>query len=587
MSFANIIPIRRMPADRPWLTYRVPDELKVMPGMLVTIPLRGRGILGVVWSLEPDQSSQYKIQDITAIHFSYPLMTKFQMQVCDIMADTGAVSLGTVLFSMLPKITLRSYKKIFSTELPEQKKNLATPAIAEHLWYRDRREGLTWLQKQTASNKNSSTLIITPTVQDIKEIISIIEASGQSCCEVDADITPTAFAKIYQRVLCGEQLVIIGTLKALALPWPKLPHIILDQEEHHAHKQTAQHPRYDARVVLRVLSQPWSYTTPAPSLITWSQQAIQAPTPFERQLTSLQRPGAFSWLTDETITLIEDCIANKKTVICIAPRRGYASASVCKSCGTAQTCPTCGQRTALFRGTNDQAVCHFCKTSVSLHVICPVCQSTNWTVRGLGLEQVVALSQERWPEATVTPIVSSDVPADIAVDSYLAYHQIRKIKNVGAIIVVSGDSLLSLPDYSTAERAWQYLARLQAESPHVPMIVQTFNPEHTFWQRWLHGDDQTWYTSELADRQRLHLPPSVTQWVAHYHGDEKVFHTVEQELIKKYTGRLDIRPLPNSRQRSQRLLLTFTDAKLVDQLPWLELFSNDWQLDKFPQSWLD
>src|SRR5689334_17204116 len=139
MKFANVVPIRRMPADRPWLTYAVPKDIEVSIGSLVTIPLRGRPILGVVWNFD-EPTKTLKAQNITSAHLGSPLMSAWQRKVCDVMADTGSTSLGDVLWRVIPKLTVRNITKIITGQLQDESSpNQSTSSV---LWYRQRTEAL-------------------------------------------------------------------------------------------------------------------------------------------------------------------------------------------------------------------------------------------------------------------------------------------------------------------------------------------------------------------------------------------------------------------------------------------------------------
>ncbi len=585
MAYVNVVPLRRLPADRQWLTYTCPATMTVAPGQLVSIPLRGRQILGIVWQMNVALSGNYSAQEISQVHFSGPIITPWMMRVSQAMADTGATSLTTVLMGSIPKLTLRGLTKYFS-EVPIFATIKNVPASPDIFWYRNRQQAIQHLLEQARASEKSK-VILSPTVQDIQAIADVFAGQGQVAEIVHSKITPTAIAKLWQRLICGERLVLVGTLRALSLPFPSTPTILLDQEEHIGHKQTAAHPRYDTLTILRSLQATASITSSAPTLLTYrDNHPIPPPVSPQRQIASLNRDASFSWFTEEARQIINDTLAAHQRVICIGPRRGFASTTLCQSCQYVQRCPICGQRATLFRGVKDDAVCQHCHSTVSLHAACPNCGGTRWAVRGLGIEQIVAAAQALWPENTVAPIVSPDVLCDIAVDTYQAYHHLQSMKPVGAIILVSGDSLLNIPDYSATERAWQFLSRLEASSPTSTILVQTFDTQNVFWQRWLHSDDRAWYENELADRHRLGLPPFTTQWIARYRGPMATVEGV-QRALSALSDSVSVTRLPVSQKHPHRLLLTFLTPEAETQFAWSEYFPYPWQVDFSPRSWLD
>lgn len=586
MKFVNVVPVRRMPADRPWLTYTVPESMDAPVGSLVTVPLRGRPIQGVTWS-KTDTQPPGQVQPVTAVHLASPLMSAWQMRVCEVMAATGSASLGDVLWRVIPKLALPSFKKIYVGKLIEQSEEAV---VDNFLWYRDRRQCLDDMFQFVRSQAKRSMVILTPTKDDAEEIVRGLESLGRVAVHIHSQLPPTVYADWCNRIRHGQPIITVGGISALALPFPCPPQIIFDQEEHHAHKQTEQFPYYDTRVILEQLGAPSVITTPAPNLSTYEKKQPTIPlAAVHRQLASFHGPHPAPLLTETVLTVIDEQAAAGRQIICISPRRGYASTTVCRACGAHLACPTCGRTASVFHGVADEARCHACQTSIPLSTVCPACGSVDWTFHSYGIEQTVAALQRLRPALKISPVVRADVGAQVMVDTYQAYRTLRQINNVGAIILISGDSLLTRPDYSVAERAWQYLARLQAEAPNVPCLVQTFEPESLFWQRWLHGDDRTWYEDELRQRQRLHLPPGTVQWIAHVRGDQSLADDKKKELATEYGQALTIRTLPTRGKPAgtQRLLLIFSNPALAKTLPWTKFFPLPWRLDQHPTSWTD
>jgi len=587
MRFVNVVPVRRMQADRPWLTYDLPETLTVQPGSLVTIPLRGRPILGVVWETH-DQAPKYHTQNISAVHLTEPILTAWQRRVCQVMAEAGSTSLGDVVFRVIPKLTLRGLAKALSGSI----RPVPIPPVPTEsfLWYRDRTEAMQKISTVITEQAEQPIVIVTPTNDDAEELVRLVEGLGKTAFHLHGQVAPTIYASWYDRIRNGESLIVIGGLSALAIPCHHPPLIILDQEEHHAHKQTAQFPYYDTRAVLQQLAVPMQVTTPAPGVTLYHRQHPLPPAPStNRTLISLHGPKQGPLLSEETLTIIDDVIAKKQRLAVIAPRRGYASSTACRVCGTVVVCPTCGRSASIFRGLADEARCHACQTSIPSATSCQKCGATDWAFHGYGSEQTVSALQRLRPDLTITPVIKPEVTADIGVDTYQAYRSLRRIINLGAVIVISGDSLLSSPDYSVAERAWQYLARLQAEVPRLPLAVQTFEPHSPFWQRWVAGDDRAWYDDELQQRQRLRVPPFSLQWIAAYRGQQKVVTEKMTELEKKYGQGVTVRVLPQraTPPNKHRLLINFNNQELFKTLPWITIFALPWHLDRYPTSWLD
>lgn len=586
MRLVNVVPIRRLPTDHPWFTYQVPDSLTVQVGSLVLVPFRHRLLAGIVWDDQVQSITGKLIHSVNRVLLPYPFVTPWQRRVFTVMAETGAVSMADVLARSLPPVSQR--------QLAAWPTGLLLPAPPQveppkKYWYRDRQQVLDWMIERIRANRSLPMVVVTPTILDAHELADLCRRYGLASQVVTSTMRTSAHQAVYRTTLTGRPLLVIGTLKALGLPFQHPPQIIFDQSEHSAHKQSAQHPRYDTAVIINQLSQPYSATTPAP-LVRDFLSYQSPPQPTGRRLVSLDRPTAQAWLADETLMAIDQTLAGGQSILAIAPRRGYASSTRCRSCGYTLTCPTCQRRAAMFRGLSDSAECRACRTTIALPAACLRCGSTEWSIHGVGIERLTVIIKHQYPAAVVSSVASYSIPADVYVDSYLAYHQVRQLPRLGLIVILCGDALLNVPDYATAERAWQYLARLQAEFPAGPLMAQSLAPESTFWQRWMAGGDQAWYGQEIATRQRLKLPPAVVQWIARYRGSDEIMQQTRGRISQLKTGRPETVVLPQRSGRAaseHRLLLTFDVVETAKTFPVATVFPRPWQIDFYPRSWLD
>lgn len=591
MMFAQVVPIRRMPADRPWLTYLIPDGLEVVVGSLVSIPLRNSRIIGVVWEITDRQPAKMKIQSIRSVLFLRPIITAWQKRVIEILADTGSTSLGDVLWRVIPKLSAGRLTKLLKIQ-SHVNSNIERSRTGDgsFFWYRRRVDALDNLALQIDKSRHNYLAIVTPTTDDALEIVKLSEKLGRIAVHLNSKLSPTEYLSWYVRVLNNEPLVLVGNVFILALPFFQPPALFFDQEEHHAHKQTAQSPYYDTRSVFSILTAPVNITTPAPSIQRYRlQRPTIPPAPVQRSIISLHGPTQGPLVSEELLTSIDDAQQKGQRVICISPRRGFASYTACRACGSPLICPKCGRAATLFRGLADEARCQSCQTTLPLSATCKKCGSSQWSFHGLGVEQTTNALRHLRPLLNISPVVRQDILSDVAVDTYHAYRQIRSLPQVATVAIISGDSLLSLPDFSVAERAWQYLARLQAESVTAQILVQTWQPESTFWQRWLHGDDRAWYDDELHQRQRLKVPPYVSQWIASYRGADSLVNDKIHELKSRYHQLLQVKSLPIHRRQPSlnRLLITFASPAKEIELPWKTVFPLPWHLDRHPTSWID
>ncbi len=87
------------------------------------------------------------------------------------------------------------------------------------------------------------------------------------------------------------------------------------------------------------------------------------------------------------------------------------------------------------------------------------------------------------------------------------------LPSLALIGIIDGDNMLSLPDFSTAERAFQLIlqvagrtSRPGAKFPGI-VLIQTFAPEQKFFKLVAEKNLEEFYAKEIEERKNLCLPP--------------------------------------------------------------------------------
>lgn len=593
MVVAHVVPLQRLPADRPWFDYLVPPDLPVKVGHLVEIQFGRRLMPGVIWALS-DQSTMAALKPINRIIQPEPVVNPWQHQTITKIADWYFVSLGHLVTSVVP-----DYPKKLVDQLPPPPPPLRfhqAPNPHERTWwYRDRqqaiKQSIDWLLKDDAPR-----VICTPTIEDLYDYEAALGDDRVFVGCLESQMGERDYRLLYERIRTGQLKKVIGTGRSLLLPFQRPPGILLDQEEHPAHRQSEQHPRLDNRQTVELIAPQAVLTAPAPSLKTFITRHPHPPSfQGQRQLAALGQPGSRDWLTPDAEQLINETLQRGKCLLAIVPHHGFAQRVACRECGWTVTCTNCGRRIRLLRRNDSQADCQACGAVVEVPTNCPRCHAVSWNLSGLGVEQFLETVRQRWPKVLVQP--ADQPPTDgpcITVGTYQAYRLRGRQNSDRPVLIVSGDALLSYPDFAVAERAWAYLSRLQAVQPNSLVMVQTYEPDLAFWQRWRHGDDRSWYDDELAQRTSLVLPPAAEHWIARLpNGDKHMVEHKYREVLELVPSGVTVTILneDSARQRDRttgRLLFQApvgTSLRLA--LDWLKIFPPPWQLDPAIRGWAD
>ncbi len=347
----------------------------------------------------------------------------------------------------------------------------------------------------------------------------------------------------WRRIRSGQVDVVIGSRSALFAPVPNLGIIIIDEEHEPAYKQAERRPTYHARktalVLGEILSIPVVMGSATPSLTTFYQaqqgdyRLIELPGRINATLPPVEvvdlrnelHAGNTSIISRRLQQELELVLERKQQAILFLNRRGAASCVLCRDCGHITMCDRC-DIPLTYHSTERILLCHYCGRQSQIVQFCPQCKSSGVGYFGLGTEKVQETIQRLFPQARLLRWDRDtarnrraheqllDLFASRQADILIGTQMIAKgldLPGVTLVGVVSADIALSLPDYSTAERAFTLLTQVAgragrgAEAGRV--IVQTFNPQHFCIETASHHDYHTFYNTEIATRRGYNYPP--------------------------------------------------------------------------------
>ncbi len=571
---ARVVPVRRLPAQKRWFDYLIPDDMTVLPGQLVEVEFMRSVVTGVIWAIDDQTTVRGPLKPLQRLLSSTVVMTTLQRQLMESAADMNFVSLGHLVTTALPQLGPRTMQTL--TDIAVLPDPPADQIAVDTWWYTDRSAIIQRLAHWIKTPSDSGKVIITPTEQDAEELARTV--SDLAPILVHGKLRPSEYRSAYIAALSQPAPRVIGTSIAMALPLPLATEWVIDQEEHLYHKSMARQPFLDNRRLLLPTGRVVTVTTPAPSVSWWQSQQPTPPTATTKHiLGGLDQTPTTPWISYQLEQLCESLTADDRIVI-MAPQHGYASAMLCRDCGLSVDCQTC-HRPASWFVHDSQTICRHCQSPIALPASCPRCNGTQWRLQGLGVDRVQELWNKHWPHLT-----------QLTIGSYGLRSEIRRIKNVRAVVLMHGDALRSSHDMATDERAWQFLFRLSSEAPSATILAQTFHPEHDFWQRWSHHEQAAWYNHELSDRLQQGLPPYRTNWILRITGPNHAEQAASGlRSLQHLSADMQVTLLPAASETIQasKLLIesSRSDAQVRQLANWLELFPYPWQFDTSPQAW--
>lgn len=220
-------------------TYQLPANDEARLYQLATISLGPRKVAGVITKLHNEKprfaTKQLKLKQ--------EFLTAEQFSLAEWIAKTAHGGLG---------FTLRLF--VGAEQDSSVSKSKITPlclAITE----KETRRRVQQLRKMAKQLKGGlQTLIIVPEKHLLKDF-EPQKYGAKKTAIVTADLTAKQLRTIAQDVAAGKITTVIGTQKALFLPYKKLGLVVVDEDFYSTHKLWDQYPRLDNRLAAEKLAQ--------------------------------------------------------------------------------------------------------------------------------------------------------------------------------------------------------------------------------------------------------------------------------------------------------------------------------------------
>jgi primosomal protein N' (replication factor Y) len=357
------------------------------------------------------------------------------------------------------------------------------------------------------------------------------------------------------RIKTGESRVVLGARSAVFAPVQNLGLLVLDEEHDQSYKQDVP-PRYHARdVALKRAMQtgaPVVLGSATPSmesfynaemgtyqLVKMPERIDNRPLPpvvvvdlkdeFKNQPKRRDPNETESASTRMFSSVLRDAIAERierrEQTILFLNRRGFSQFLLCRDCGFSFRCPNCD--ISLTYHLSERVVrCHHCDHSEPASGECPKCHGLKLKPFGLGTEKVEEAVAELFPTARILRMDRDTMSrkgahtealrmfkrgdADILIGTQMVAKGLD-FPNVTLVGVVSADTALNIPNFRTAERAFQLLTQVAGRAGRGTrpglVIVQTFTPGHPSIVKASEHDYDAFYKEEIQNRKEIGYPP--------------------------------------------------------------------------------
>jgi primosomal protein N' len=540
------------------LTYFSKESVE--PGDLVEVPVRKRAIKGLVLYVSParDQkqelrSAVFGIRKITKIlskNYIHPLL--FQALV-DASSFT-LMPLGKMIYDFLPE-------KLFTSKvnpLLEQKPKPGYDLLLLQHSYDDRLTRYKSIIRESFAKKQTIVMFF-PTVVDLERAERIFSRGIEEyVVAIHGSLSEKAWNQMYKKITEENHPLLILSTPNLT-PWVRddIGTIVIEREQSHYYYGHGE--RYDMKEILYRIGKASRakvilgahLLSPQAHFALESRRAQEVmplqfrnDTPIEVVSMTDEEKVASPYLSKKALSLLSRMHKEKRGhYFFYAHRKGMYPTTICEDCGTLFECETCNRPYVLHKiGGMRTFVCHECEDILQIKddntLTCKHCGG--WRLRTLGIATTgieeelnmlgiptFCIDGERTnTKAKVVKVYESwkAAPYGVLIGTEMAHNIVEK---ADAIVVLSLDSMFSLPEYRTDEKILHLVTEmaekvntegtvlLQTRVPKMP--VMKYAKSHSFTE---------FYKNTLEERERFHLPP-------HYVVIKTKLYNLDEEMRKK------------------------------------------------------
>lgn len=400
------------------------------------------------------------------------------------------------------------------------------------------RQDLLFKMVETIVDQGGRALILVPEVQQAEILGEQLRLLGKNQVEVyHGHLSTMVRAARWERIRQGDAQIAVGTRSALFLPVPNLGLIWINQEEDPSYKD--EHlPYFHAREVARMRGECEQalviYGSTRPSLELYGRFKEQISEALERssqqvpqvEVIDLRALPYETILSPALLTRMTRALKEEEQVILLLNRKGFSSALMCRDCGKAPMCSTCGVPLKLYQRPS-RLVCSYCEGIQPTPETCPTCQGRVFRFSGTGTQRLEEEVVRLFPAVPVARFDRENVKTTEVADAMLRQFRQRDIRVlIGTEFLVhqsdpptapvigfpQADLGLHIPDFRSAERTFQMLSRAftLARNGQEPgeVILQTKIPDHHVITAIGHQRPRVFYDQELELREALGYPPA-------------------------------------------------------------------------------
>ncbi len=524
------------------------SKVTVSPGDLVEITIRKRVCKALVLSVvdATDEKQSLKNASFVTKKISKVLIKGFINQgLWDALSCASSCMLrnvGTIIYDLISE---KSFDELVPLSTPDAPRGFELLLLEQG--YAHRMLHFKTTIREMFSKKRSL-VIFFPTITDLENAKDILSKGIDTyVISFHSGLSDKQYTTSMVTLKTSDHPLLILSTPTL-LPWIRkdLGLVVLEREHSHYY-YTHGDNGYDMRRVLELIAR----ASNTPCLLGSHMLSLYAHKVFKTKDAVEIMPLQFRNdanvtvipMTDENRTaspylsrlaleILHDCKLRKRGhYFLYAHRKGMYPTTICSDCGELFTCANCHRPYVLHKIAGMRTyVCHGCESIVQLSeetsLSCRHCGGWRMATLGIatgGIEEdltrlgipLFVIDGERTPTKTKVKKVYKEwkeAPYGVLIGTEMAHNV---VDSCDGIIILSLDSLFSLPEYRTDEKILSLVTEMAEKLPRgiytdAPLILQTRLKNSPVIKQLLAPSFREVYETLLKEREQFLLPPYYT-----------------------------------------------------------------------------
>jgi primosomal protein N' len=571
MKMVTVIPFIKS-LNKESLTYFSGKNVEI--GDIVTVLVRSKEVKALVVETEDATNKKIDIKNagfgfkkIKSIVGRAPFEKDFLDSIKEV-AEYFVCSSGQILNKFLPNIFFENFGELKLREIKEKEKlnkNIQNEKLAFQAPIEDRLVIYKTFIRESFAKKESLVFFFSTKEEALFFYENLKKGIDEYSVFLKTDLSNKKFIESHNKLTQSDHPIVLFTTPAfLYLINQNFKTYIIEGEKSNSYK-TIDKPQIDGRIIIENLASKTNsrlilsdsilrvetlHRVKSLEIGEWRPLNWRLPEKKPEVIVDMRKEKNkdFLILSKKVLVKIKESVENKQKIMLFTLRKGYATNTVCRDCGTSLS--EDGEPLILFHDKiSGKRYFKTAKTNkkIEANIKCKNCGGWDLAPLGVGTEKVYEEVRRFFKKEKVFLIDKTNLKSAKKIKTEIQNFEKESSgilicteaalpfinESIDNICIVSFDSLFNIPTYNVYEKIVNLLVLLNSLTKE-NILVQTRYAEEKILEDIRNRNLIGFYKDEIENREKFKYPPFFTLIKVSYESNEKERKEVVEYLSKTY-----------------------------------------------------